>query len=146
MSEAPPKHLWPLSLQRIAERCGDLVALDLWQHYPGVRVYIPEPHTLTPEHPLVKRIGMDSALTLSRHYPSENILVAKAHRARTMIRNFLIRKLNREGAKYAELGIRYDLSDRQILSICNADSLVPGEKKDLKQKAIQLDVFAHSDD
>ncbi|WP_333873086.1 hypothetical protein [Methylobacter sp.] len=139
MSEAPPKHLWPLSLQRIAESCGEPVALDLWQHYPGVRVYIPDPESLSPEHPLVKRIGLDSAQMLSRHYPRETILVAKAHRARTMIRNFVIRKLNREGAKYAELGIRYDLSDRQILSICTADGLVPGVKK---QESKQIDLFA----
>lgn len=145
MSEAPPKHLWPLSLQRIAENCGEAVALDLWQHYPGVRVYIPEPGTLSPEHPLVRKIGLDSAQTLSRHYPSTNILVAKAYRARTMIRNYVIRKLNREGAKYAELGIRYDLSDRQILSICTADSLMPNAHKSAKQNVIQLDVFAHDD-
>lgn len=142
MSEEPLKHLWPSSLQRIAEDCGDEIALDLWRHYPGVRVYIPTPENLPPEHPLAQKIGLESALKLSRCYPGGNILVAKAYEARIVMRNFVIRKLNREGATYAELGVKYDLTDRQIYSICTAEGLRPNKQKSTERDERQIDLFA----
>jgi hypothetical protein len=129
---APPKHYWPRSLQRIEQWCGDEVAIKLWKSYPGVHVHIPK--SITAEHPLVAVIGLQAATILSDLCGGENLLIAKAHKAQLALRNFAIRRARREGKSLSELALSYELCERQVMAICNADALVP--------VSTQIDLFA----
>jgi hypothetical protein len=133
--DTPPKHLWPRSLKRIADWCGDQVALDLWLTYPGVHVHIP--NTVNSEHPLVKAVGLDGALALCKRCGGENLLIAKAYKARLVLRNFVIRRLRRNGESHRALALKYDLSERQVVTICNAEIIVPVYN--------QVDLFADNE-
>lgn len=126
-----PKHLWPRGLLKIAQCCGDDVALSLWQHYPGVHICIPK--KLDAEHSLVAKLGWLNAVKLVEQYSGETLVIAKAYRGQLVIRNFMIRKKRHAGALLSELAIQYDLTERQITTICNAESLI--------HRSAQVDLF-----
>lgn len=102
-------------LREIAEVIGIKAALTLSEHWPGVRLFVPE--TVTVEHPIALAIGISAAEKLAAHYASETITVPKAHAYRRRLRDAQILKEYRAGRSGRELALKYGMHENHVYAL-----------------------------
>jgi len=127
-----PKHLLPAGLLLIAEYCGDDVMWAIWQAYGGGRLSVPM--SVDAEHPLAVLLGLAAAIKFCEAFGGELLNIPKAERAKRAVRDELIRTDRLAGSTLFALARKYNLTDRQIMSIC---SMTP-------QPAINFDLFENT--
>ncbi|NWO05549.1 MAG: hypothetical protein HLX50_07555 [Alteromonadaceae bacterium] len=111
--------LLPESMAELVDIIGLPAVLKLMEARGGTEFWVPE--RITHQHPLVDDIGTEAAQTMSEYMPLERIKVPRGAAIRREIRNRAIRRERFEGAKLAELALRYGMTDRQVLNILNSE-------------------------
>jgi len=119
MLEIREIHDLPESLTDVADAIGLPATLALVEHAGGVRIYVPE--RLSDDHRLVEWLGRDAAAMLSDAYAGEELVVPRCAEALRRVRNRQIRRERSEGARPAELALRYRLTERQVFTILARD-------------------------
>lgn len=109
----------PPSLVDVAEVVGLAATLALVEHAGGVRIYVPE--RLGDEHRLVEWLGREAAALLSEAFAMEELVVPRCADALRRVRNRQIRHERDQGARPAELALRYRLTERQVYTILSRD-------------------------
>jgi hypothetical protein len=87
----------------------------------GCVIYVPE--HLDNTHSLVLCVGLDAAKKLSRRFSGTTISVPTHHRARLAERNMLIIHDRNSGLSLNSLAVKYNLTSRQIATICKQQKL-----------------------
>lgn len=105
----------PQSLVDVAEVVGLAATLALVEHAGGVRIYVPE--RLDDDHRLVTWLGAPAAAQLSEAFAMEELVVPRCAEALRRVRNRQMRRERDQGAKPAELALRYGLTERQVYTI-----------------------------
>lgn len=111
--------LLPQSMADLVDIIGLPAVLNLMGAFGGTEFWVPE--KLVHNHPLVSAIGAEAAQTLCEYMARERIKVPRGAAIRREVRNRAIRRERQEGAKLAELALRYGMTDRQVLNILNSD-------------------------
>lgn len=111
--------LLPASMADLVDIIGLPAVLKLMDTFGGTEFWVPRrmPHN----HPAVDAIGPEAAQTLCEYMAGERLKVPRGRHLKNEIRNRAIRRERHEGASLAELALRYDLTDRQVMNILNAD-------------------------
>ncbi len=110
--------LLPESMAELVDIIGLPSVLKLMEAFGGTEFWVPE--KLQHLHPLVAAIGPEAAQTLCEYMAGERLKVPRGKAIKIAVRNAAIRRERHEGAKLAELALRYELTDRQVLNILNA--------------------------
>ncbi|WP_046079657.1 Mor transcription activator family protein [Halomonas sp. HG01] len=105
----------PQSLTDVAEAIGLAATLALVEHAGGVRIYVPE--RLGDEHRLIDWLGREAAVRLSEALAMEELVVPRCADALRRVRNRQMRLERDQGARPAELALRYRLTERQVYTI-----------------------------
>jgi len=111
--------LLPESMADLVDIIGLPAVLNLMEALGGTEFWVPE--KLHHSHALVEAVGTEAAQSLCEYMARERIKVPRGAAIRREVRNRAIRRERREGAKLAELALRYGMTDRQVLNILNAD-------------------------
>lgn len=114
----PCQHL-PESLRRIADYCGWDTMWAIWGAYAGDRLFVPQ--KLDDSHPLCTLLGFKAAQQLCSVFAGELLFIAKADSAKRAIRDQAIRADKADGVAMGVLCQRYNLTYRQIQTICRQD-------------------------
>ena len=101
----------------------------VWKHYGGGHVCVPD--KLTAEHTLAVTIGLEAASLLSQHFGKEILVIPKLQKIRDAIRNKSICQLRQEGWDLFKLARKFDLTERQISTICQSRVVVDVGQLDL---------------
>lgn len=109
----------PQSLVDVAEVIGLAATLALVENAGGVRIYVPE--RLTDDHRLADWLGREAAASLSEAFAMEELVVPRCAEALRRVRNRQIRHERDQGARPAELALRYRLTERQVYTILSRD-------------------------
>lgn len=117
MTDDLPINAMPGSLRRIAEHCGNDIAMQLWANYGGGHVHVPANENN--DHPLAQLLGKHAMAALLFHFSGETLMIPKAHAAQIMIRNRAIRAGRANGLTQHALARQYNLTERQVWAICN---------------------------
>ena len=120
-SPLPTQYL-PESLRRIAEYCGWEVMWAIWGEYAGGRLAVPK--TLEVDHPLCQLLGPMAARQFCELFGGNLIVIAKADAAKRAIRDRALRAERKNGVSMNRLCKQYDLTYRQIQTICREN---PGD-------------------
>lgn len=121
--------LLPQVLQDFVRLIGLAATMILVEHFGGRRLYIPaNPH---PDHQLVKLIGLDNLVKLSRVYGlQDHFDIPKAERALRHLRDQKIR--SEYGPKStSQLAREYNLTERQIWNIVGRPSTSSSSQEQL---------------
>ncbi|SFT74079.1 Mor transcription activator family protein [Halomonas saccharevitans] len=105
----------PQSLTDVAEAIGLAATLALVEHAGGVRIYVLE--RLGDEHRLIDWLGREAAVRLSEALAMEELVVPRCADALRRVRNRQMRLERDQGARPAELALRYRLTERQVYTI-----------------------------
>lgn len=124
-----PKHLLPASLRQIADYCGEATMWAIWSAYGGGHLSVPE--RVRPEHGLSQLLGLPGARRFCQAFGGEILTIPKAEAAKRAVRNECIRRDRRGGMSNFGLCRKYGLTERQIITICQANEPV----------AINFDLF-----
>lgn len=116
----------PESLAEVAEAIGLSATLALVEHAGGVRIYVPE--RLADDHRLVQWLGRDAAARLSEAYAMEELVVPRCADLLRRVRNRCIRHERAQGARPAELALRYRLTERQVFTILSREDETPSDQ------------------
>ena len=111
--------LLPQSMADLVDIIGLPSVLKLMDAFGGTEVWIPE--KLNHAHDLVAAVGAEAAQTLCEYMSRERVKVPRGAAIRREVRNRAIRRERHEGAKLAELALRYGMTDRQVLNILNSE-------------------------
>ncbi len=111
--------LLPASMADLVDIIGLPAVLSLMKTFGGTEVWVPQ--KLSHAHDLVRAIGPEAAQTLCEYMAGERCKVPRGADITREIRNRAIRRERREGAKLAELALRYEVTDRQVLNILNSE-------------------------
>lgn len=111
--------LLPESMADLVDIIGLPAVLKLMEAFGGTEFWVPE--KLHHHHPLVDAIGAEAAQTLCEYMARERIKVPRGAGITREVRNQAIRRERQDGAKLAELALRYRITDRQVLNILNAE-------------------------
>lgn len=107
--------LLPQLLQDFERLIGLPATLDLVRVYGGLRIYIPTPERVHPDHQLAKIIGVDRLMALAKVYGGEDhFTLPKAERAILALRNARIAHAYGHNKTVRELAIEHRLGERQI--------------------------------
>lgn len=109
----------PQSLVDVAEVIGLPATLALVEAAGGVRIYVPE--RLSDDHRLIEWLGREAAALLSASFAMEELVVPRCAEALRRVRNRQIRHERDQGARPAELALRYRLTERQVYTILSRD-------------------------
>jgi len=120
MSELP-KHLLPASLLQIAEYCGETTMWAIWSAYGGGHLSVPM--QVSPDHALSQLLGYVAACKFCQAFGGELLSIPKAEAAKRAVRNVRIRQERLEGQDNFSLCRKYGLTERQIITICQADEV-----------------------
>lgn len=113
--------LLPQLLQDFERLIGLPATLDLVRVYGGLRIYIPTPERVRPEHQLAKVIGEDRLKALAEVYGGEDhFTLPKAERAILALRNARIAHAYGHHKTVRELAREHRLTERQIERIVAA--------------------------
>lgn len=113
--------LLPQLLQDFERLIGLPATLDLVRVYGGLRIYIPTPERVLPEHQLAKIIGEDRLKALAEVYGGEDhFTLPKAERAILALRNARIAHAYGHNKTVRELAMEHRLTERQIERIVAA--------------------------
>lgn len=113
-----PRHLLPASLLQLADYCGDDVMWALWDSHGGGHLRIPLRYDAA--HPLNARLGPVGFARLVDSFGGEILTIPRADAARRAVRDALIRQGRAAGRTLFELARQYQLTERQITTICRA--------------------------
>ena len=107
--------LLPQLLQDFERLIGLPATLDLVRVYGGLRIYIPRPERVHPDHQLAKVIGEDRLKALAEVYGGEDhFTLPKAERAILALRNARIAHAYGHNKTVRELASEHRLTERQI--------------------------------
>ncbi len=113
--------LLPPLLQDFERIIGLAATLDLVRAYGGLRIYIPTPARVRPDHPIAKIIGVDALMALAEVYGAEDHFpLPKAERAILAVRNARIARAYETHKTARELAAEHLLTERQIERILAA--------------------------
>jgi len=113
-----PMHLLPGSLRQIAEFCGDDIMWGIWRHYGGGHLSVPK--QVQAEHHLAQVLGVANAVTFCQAFGGELMNIPKAEAAKRAVRNAFIKADKVAGLDNFTLCRKYNLTERQISTICQA--------------------------
>lgn len=105
----------PPKLLEIADVVGLEAAIRLAEHWPGIRLFVPQRMHL--EHPIALAIGVRSAECLSATYGGETVCVPKAQRYLRAIRNAEIVRRYQAGESAAALAREYGIHENHIYAL-----------------------------
>ncbi|ATG91408.1 Mor transcription activator family protein [Methylomonas koyamae] len=110
-----------LTLQEIADVIGEDQALQLISQIGGITYYFPE------NCQQGRHVALDQAVweAMCKHFAGW-VYIPKGQANRLDARNAEIREKRAAGAGVVELAIEYQLSDRQIRTICDGVRVEPG--------------------
>ena len=113
--------LLPPLLQDFERIIGLAATLDLVRAYGGLRIYIPTPARVRPDHPIAKIIGVDALMALAEVYGAEDHFpLPKAERAILAVRNARIARAYETHKTARELAAEHRMTERQIERILAA--------------------------
>lgn len=113
--------LLPQLLQDFERLIGLPATLDLVRVYGGLRIYIPTPERVHPDHPIAKIIGEARLMALAKVYGGEeHFSLPKAERAILALRNARIAHAYGHNKTVRELAAEHRLTERQIERIVAA--------------------------
>ena len=120
-SPAVPLELLPPLLQDFVRLVGLDATMALVRHTGGLRIYIPTPDRVTPDHPFAHVMGLENLLKLAEAYGGEShFQLPKAERALIQVRNARIAEAYRTHKTARELACEYHLTESQIVRIVAA--------------------------
>lgn len=111
--------LLPGSMVELVDVIGLPAVLKLMDAFGGTELWVPK--RLAHDHPLVEALGAEAAQCLVEHAPCENIRVPRGAGIIREVRNRAIRRERRAGALISELALRYQLTERQVLTILHSE-------------------------
>lgn len=95
--------------------------MALVRHSGGLRIYIPTPERVTPDHPFAREIGLGNLVKLAEVYGGEDhFQLPKAERALIQVRNARIARAYATQKTARELAVEYHLTEGQIVRIVAA--------------------------
>lgn len=106
----------PNTLQTLARQCGEPVMLALVEAYGGTELYVPH----TPSNTMVELLGNAGSTRLCQQYGGVKLYIPRASAALRYDRDLAIRAARRKGASITSLATTYQLTRRQISTICSA--------------------------
>ena len=110
--------LLPPLLQDFERLIGLEATMALVRQSGGLRIYIPTPERITPDHPFALEIGQANLLKLAEVYGGEaHFQLPKAERALIQVRNARIAHAYSTHKTARELAVEYHLTERQIVRI-----------------------------
>ena len=110
--------LLPPLLHDFERLIGLEATMALVRHSGGLRIYIPTPERITPDHPFALEIGQANLLKLAEVYGGEaHFQLPKAERALIQVRNARIAHAYSTHKTARELAVEYHLTERQIVRI-----------------------------
>lgn len=113
--------LLPPLLQDFERLIGLPATLDLVRFYGGLRIYIPTPARVHPDHALAKIIGVNRLMALAKIYGGEgHFALPKAEQALLALRNARISHAYAHCKTVRELAMEHRLTERQIERIVSA--------------------------
>lgn len=113
--------LLPPLLQDFERLIGLPATFDLVRVYGGLRIYIPTPARVHPDHPIAKIIGVDRLMALAKVYgANEHFTLPKAERAILALRNARICQAYGHHKTVRELAAEHRLTERQVERIVAA--------------------------
>jgi hypothetical protein len=112
--------LLPPLLQRFVELIGLAPTMALVARFGGVRLYVPTPDRVTPDHPLAAIIGEHNLRALASEYGGhEHFQLPKAERAMKAARNArIVAEFERKSAR--QLAMEYGITEGQVVRILSA--------------------------
>lgn len=114
-------HLLPPLLQDFERLIGLQATLDLVRVYGGLRIYVPTPARVHPDHALAKIIGEDRLKVLAEVYGGEaHFTLPKAEKAILALRNARICHAYAHHKTVRELAAEHGLHERQVERIVAA--------------------------
>jgi len=120
-SPAIPVDLLPPLLQDFERLIGLEATMAFVRHSGGLRIYIPTPERVTPDHPFAHVIGLGNLLKLAEVYGGEaHFQLPKAERALIQLRNARIAHAYATHKTARELAVEYHLTEGQIVRIVAA--------------------------
>ena len=105
----------PPKLREIAEVVGLEAAIRLAEHWPGIRLFVPQRVHL--QHPVALAIGMRAAEQLAARYGGETVCVPKAERYLRAIRNAEIVQRYQAGESAATLAREYGIHENHVYAL-----------------------------
>lgn len=105
-------------LEELIDVIGMPAAMQLSEAFAGLRVFVPQQKSMTPDHPIVAAIGMTAAAKLSARYAADTVIVPK--RALREKRNARIVEAYQAGASARDLAIQYGLHEFTVYAIVAA--------------------------
>ena len=113
--------LLPPLLQDFERLIGLAATLDLVRKYGGLRIFIPTPARVNPEHALAQIIGVAPLIELAKVYGGEaHFALPKAEKALLAVRNARICHAYQHHKTARELALEHRLTERQIERIVAA--------------------------
>jgi len=107
----------PLLLQDWVELIGLDNTMKMVERWGGVRAYIPQPKSLTPDHWLPQLIGMEAAVALAQVHGGEGPLVPMAARALDKLKEALIRIDIGNGMSVRDIALKHRVHERRVWRI-----------------------------
>lgn len=119
--KSPFAGVLPAKLLELVEAVGFPETLKLVERWGGVRLYVPLPEHVTPEHPIAKEIGLDAALKLAATIRKSGSIdqwleVPRAARYLRKVRDQLIRSAYTETSA-SRLARKHGMTRRNIFYI-----------------------------
>lgn len=114
MSEQPLQFL-PPKLREVAQVVGVEAAIRLAEHWPGIRLFVPQRVHI--KHPIALAIGLTAAEKLAAHYGGETLTVPANTRFRRAMRNAQILAEYRAGASGSQLARKYGLHENHVYAL-----------------------------
>ena len=126
-----PLDLLPPLLQDFERLIGLEATMALVRHSGGLRIYIPTPERVTPDHPFAHVIGADNLFKLAEIYGGEShFQIPKAEMALIQVRNARIGHAYSTQKTARELAVEYHLTERQIVRIVAEMGVsAPGDRR-----------------
>ena len=93
----------------------------IWSAYGGGHLSVPV--QVTPEHALSQLLGVPGSAKFCQAFGGELLSIPKAEAAKRAVRNVRIRQERLQGLDNFSLCRKYGLTERQIISICQADEI-----------------------
>jgi Mor family transcriptional regulator len=113
--------LLPKLLRDFERLIGLAATLDLVREYGGLRIFIPSPARVRPDHPFAQLIGVEHLMALAEvDGANEHFTLPKAEQALLAVRNARIAQAYATHKTARELAAEYRLTERQIERIVAA--------------------------
>lgn len=131
LAETIDSSLLPPLLQDFERLIGLKATMDLVRAHGGLRIYIPSPARVHPDHPIARLIGEPNLRRLAEVYGSEaHFPLPKAVQALLAVRNARIAREYATCKTARELAAEHGLTERQIERIvASLDVTAPADRR-----------------